>query len=184
MLRIVVTGVPGTGKTIIAKMLAKKIGYGLIDIKKIVEKNKIYEIKDKEKIVNLKKLRQAILKELGLELITKGYIIEGHLACEIALTADLVIVLRTNPNTLIKRLRRRGYDKKKIAENILAELLDYCVVNAMKNYRTTVVELDTSRRNKEKCVDIIIREMKNKKKNKKIDCINYRNELLKYLGLK
>ena len=45
---IALTGTPGTGKSSIAKKLAKKLGYELIDLNDVIKKKKLYEKYDKE----------------------------------------------------------------------------------------------------------------------------------------
>ena len=42
-MRIVITGSPGTGKTVIAKLLAEKMNLELIALKKVVEDNNLLE---------------------------------------------------------------------------------------------------------------------------------------------
>ncbi|MBS3067399.1 AAA family ATPase [Candidatus Micrarchaeota archaeon] len=196
-MQIIVTGTPGTGKTVIARAVAKKLGYTLIEIKKIVDTNKsLYKIKKStnrfltvkerdffniekgERIVDVDKLKKAIIKEL--EKPKNNIIIEGHLACEMHLPAKFVFVLRCNPKILRKRLQKRKYPKEKIDENLLAEMLDYCTQLARKNYKKPkIIELDTAKRNLNKCVVEIINVIKGKKK--KIDDVDYNKELIKHL---
>ncbi len=174
---IIITGTPGTGKTVIAQALAKKIGFELIDIKKIVNENKkIYNMENGERVVDLTKLKKLILKEIKQD---KTVIIENHLLCELRLPAKFVFVLRCEPAILKKRLAMRKYQKKKIEENLLAEMLDYCTQLSRKNYKKSIViELDTAKRNVNKCVAEIINVIKGRKK--KIDDVDYSKELEEY----
>lgn len=179
---VVITGTPGTGKTAIAQALAKKLDYGLIDIKKIVNAHGIYKIEKKEKVVDLKKLETALLGEIK-KCSIKGSIIEGHLACEIKLPADFVFVLRCHPKTLRKRLKERRYTGKKLEENVLAEMLDYCTLLARKNFKgRNIVEIETSGRSLNKCVAEMVSAIKGERK--KIDDVDYSKELRKYTGSK
>jgi len=62
---IVVTGTPCTGKTTIAKVLAKKLKWKYLDVNKIIKKYKLIESYDKLRKTNevsIKKLNQALLK--------------------------------------------------------------------------------------------------------------------------
>ena len=53
-------------------------------------------------------------------------IVEGHLLADMDIDCDLVIVMRCPIDILEQRLVKRGYNQKKIKENIEAELIDYC----------------------------------------------------------
>jgi adenylate kinase len=56
-----------------------------------------------------------------------------------------VFVLRCHPRILEKRLRARRWRATKIRENILAELLDTCLIASVMEYGLRrVVQLDTS----------------------------------------
>lgn len=142
-MRIAITGTPGTGKTSMAKALAKKMKAKQVDVKKIVEEKKIFRIKkgEKEKTVDLEKLRAALKKILSEN---KNIIIESHLLCEFPLLVDLVVVTRCDPKVLEKRLRKRRYPKSKIKENLLCEALDYCTIRAEQNYRAAM-DVDATR---------------------------------------
>ena len=61
---IVVTGTPGTGKTLLSRKLAKKLGFYYIDVNKIISKNKLsesYDGKRKSKVVDIKKLNNFLI---------------------------------------------------------------------------------------------------------------------------
>jgi adenylate kinase len=56
-----------------------------------------------------------------------------------------VFVLRCDPAILIRRLRRKKWGKEKIRENVMAEILDYCLIHAQAYYTNRkLVQLDTS----------------------------------------
>ncbi|MFA6048542.1 MAG: AAA family ATPase [Candidatus Micrarchaeia archaeon] len=139
-MKLAITGTPGTGKTTLAKALAAKLGCTLLDVNKIAVENKLYK-KEKgtpEKIVDLKKLAAKIHAIAKKE---KAFIAEGHLACEFYIPADCVVVLRCNPDTLEKRLQKREYSAKKIEENVMAEMLDYCLLKTEANYPKTKAKI-------------------------------------------
>jgi adenylate kinase len=146
-MKILITGTPGAGKSEIAKELAKLTGWEVILISEAAEAaNAVKTSTRHEKIVSLPKL-YAYLSPRILE--RDNVIYEGHLGCEIPCPADLVVVVRTNPKELEKRMKKRGYYREKIDENIMAELLDYCYQLSEKNYECKIVELDTSGRTSE-----------------------------------
>ena len=174
MARIIITGSPGTGKSVIAESLALALGHRLIDIKKVVRAKKIL---GKNREVDVKKLSKA----LGFLKGRRDFIVEGHLACEARIPSDFIFVLRTEPKILEKRLAKRGYGRKKMDENLLAEMLDYCTQRARAVYRKGVLELDTSRRSVPSCVRIMMDAIKRKKK--KLDEVNHSKTLMEYLRL-
>ena len=142
-MKILITGTPGTGKTEVAKELSAITGWDVVSISDIAEDAQAILGWDgkKEKEVDVQKLC-AYLTPLFAD--KKNVIFEGHLGCEIPAPSNLVVVLRTNPEELQKRMERRGYKKEKIDENVMAELLDYCYQLSAKNYSCEIVELDTS----------------------------------------
>jgi adenylate kinase len=169
-MRVIVTGTPGTGKSVVAKMLAKEAGLELIDIKEIVRR-KMRLGPSRE--VDLRKLASALrfLKR------KKDYVVEGHLACEIRLPADFVFVLRTRPDILRRRLALRRYRRQKLEENLMAEMLDYCTQRAGKVYGKAPLELDTTRLPPSRCVRKMVRAMRQKKK--KLDRVDYSAYIIK-----
>ena len=141
-MKIILTGTPGTGKTSLAGELGKLLNMPVIDVNAVAKRS---AVKKKEKIkgrkngwhteiiVDLKKLRSALAREMKKK-ENANCVVEGHLACEVALPASIVVVLRCDPFVLRSRLRKRFYPEKKISENVLAEALDYCLVKAEENY--------------------------------------------------
>jgi adenylate kinase len=101
--------------------------------------------------VNLRKLEleaNQLLKKKS------NCVVEGHLACEMKLKCDFAVVCRTKPNILEKRLRKRGYTERKLNENLLCELLDYCTVRSLSNYKK-VYEIETSKSGKKNVEEIM-----------------------------
>ncbi len=146
-MRILITGTPGAGKSEIARELSKLTGWAVILISEAAEAaHAVKTSARREKTVSLPKL-YAYLSPRILE--RDNVIYEGHLGCEMPCPADLVVVVRTNPKELEKRMKRRGYYREKIDENIMAELLDYCYQLSEKNYECKIVELDTTGRTAE-----------------------------------
>ncbi|MCD6279773.1 adenylate kinase family protein [Candidatus Micrarchaeota archaeon] len=166
-MNILITGIPGTGKTTIAKRLARKLKYEYISINSIVEKYHLFsriDTRTNSKIVYMNKLQDYLYN-----LLTEGdHIIDGHLGCDLDLPIDFVIVLRTHPKVLEKRLKKRDYNKNKIKENIWAEMLDYCVINSEERY-TNVYEVNTTNKNIDKTIQEILDLIHKKRKSKHYD---------------
>lgn len=177
-MRILLTGTPGTGKTILARWLAKKLGYPLLSIRSFVLHGRFYKRKGREKEVDIQKLQRALLPHIRKH---PHLIIEGHLAADMKLPADYAVVLRTPPPLLRRRLIRRRYPKKKLEENLMAEMLDYCTQQAKRNYSCPVVELETAG-NLAKTGNRLLRAIKLKRK--KLDSVDYDRYLRRELKLK
>jgi adenylate kinase len=177
--RIIITGTPGTGKTKIAKELAGRSDLELIDLKAFVNANRLFTIEEGQKSVDMERLKDKLLGHLkGKE----DYIIEGHLACEIEIPADFIFVLRTHPKKLRNRLEKRRYGRKKLDENLEAEMLDYCSQRIEFVYDIRPLELDTTKRDISQCVDEMLKAMEQKKT--RLDHVDFSHELKVFLHLK
>ncbi|MCL4372483.1 AAA family ATPase [Candidatus Parvarchaeota archaeon] len=119
---IAISGTPGTGKHTLAKELAKKTNYGILDLNRILKKG------NKEREVTLKEVNEAFQKNKKDNLL-----VVSHLSHFIrSKSIDFVIVLRTDPLILIKRLEKRGYTKEKIYDNALFEAMNGTCSEALK----------------------------------------------------
>ncbi len=173
-MRVLITGTPACGKTEVAKKLGLLTGWKVIFISKVAISSQLSKVSQNntEKEVDVQKLC-TILSPLLLE--NKQVIFEGHLGCEMPCPADLVIVLRTNPQVLQKRMELRGYSSDKIHENILAELLDYCYLTSEQNYSCPIVELDTSKKTAEQSAGEIYQYLIGKRT--KLDSVSWKDFL-------
>ena len=133
MKTVIVTGTPGTGKTTIAKKLAKSLGYHYIDVNKLISKNKLsegYDKKRKTRVVDTQKLNRFLIEcinQLKTNKRIKGLVIDSHFSHYMPKKyVNLVIVTKCDINELNKRLKKRKYSKNKIRENLQAEIFDVC----------------------------------------------------------
>ena len=125
---IIVTGTPATGKTTLAKALAKKISADCIDVTAIIKDCKISEGYDKERkceIVDTNKLN-TMLKQM-IEESDKTLVIDSHMSQDLPKShVKLCIVTKCELKELKKRLEKRGYSKEKVRENLDSEIFDIC----------------------------------------------------------
>lgn len=135
---LVVTGTPGTGKTFVAKKLAKQHNYSYIDVKQLIKNFKLSDKFDKKRqswIVDIKKLNKLLISVIGAAKLSKakGVIIDSHLAHYLpAKYVDLCIVTRCDTKKLYARLKKRKYSKAKIDENMEAEIMQVILEEARK----------------------------------------------------
>ncbi len=159
-MKITLSGTPGTGKTQTSKTLVKKLNYRLININKYAKDKNLITGKDiyrKTQIIDEKKLKKESKN------IQDNTIIEGHLAhyCK----SDITIILRTNPDTLRVRLKKRHWPKKKIEENIDSEALDIILQEAVADNKN-VFEIDTTKSTPQQTATTIINITKNRESKK------------------
>lgn len=140
-MRLLITGSPGTGKTTIAKKLAKRFKCKHINELDFALKKGIgrWDHKNNELVVPLSVLARELSKEL---LKSRDVIVEGHMLCETKLPVDAVVLLRVHPEILEERLQRKQYDSVKIADNVFCEGIDYCKKHAFRRYaKSKIIEI-------------------------------------------
>lgn len=158
---IVISGTPGTGKTLVAKKLAEKLEACYINLSEMVINEKLYveydEIRESY-VIDEEKVRTR-LREIARN--CDILIVDGHYG-ELAPRelVDKIIVLRTDPLELEERLRRKGWSWEKIKENVAAEIIGVCTVNALEEHgEDKVYEIDTTNRSPEEIIKEIINKI-------------------------
>src|SRR3989338_6185214 len=143
---VIVTGTPGTGKTSLAKALAKKLHATYVDVNALIKDNRLaesYDAKRKTVVVDERKVVKALLAMIKKN---KSLVIDSHFAHELPKKyVDLCIVTKCNISELKKRLEKRGYHAEKIQENIDAELFDICCNEAYEK-RHNLLIVDTTKK--------------------------------------
>ena len=154
---IAVTGTPGTGKTEVAKALAKRLGWWYLSLNDLAEEEDLYKGYDKErmcKIVDLDRMKEEI-HILGIS--HKNMVIESHYAHE--MPCDVVVVLRTELSELRRRMVEKGWKEGKIKENLEAEAMDICKQEALE-LNKNVYEFDTTNKTPEEVAEEIEKVIK------------------------
>ncbi|TFF98855.1 MAG: AAA family ATPase [Promethearchaeota archaeon] len=148
---IVITGTPGCGKTTISRKISKRINAKCVSLNELATSERFIEGYDEDRdtyITNIKELK-LYLKDIinqSSKNNEKFIIIEGHFADIVPNEyIDLVIILRCHPDILKKRLEKRNYKKKKVKENIQAEILGNSANYIFeKDLECPIYEFDTS----------------------------------------
>jgi adenylate kinase len=146
---VFITGTPGVGKSTLANLIEKKLSWHLIKINQFAEERKLFSGTDKEKgykIIDLDVLCPEITKtisEISQDESAK-IVVDGHLS-HFCHGADLVIVLRLEPSILKERLKKRNYSDSKIRENLEAESLGVCSLEAQEIHGNNVHEIDVGK---------------------------------------
>ncbi|RLE81106.1 MAG: kinase [Thermoprotei archaeon] len=169
VLRILITGTPGVGKTVISKALAERLGYDYINLAELATQRNLIEGYDEERksfIVNVNGLNKLLKEELKSR---DNFIIDTHLVEAVPLEViDLVVVLRAHPKLIRERLEKRNYPPIKVRENVEVEVLDYLLINSISRFgESRVFEVDTTGKSVEEVVSEIVEAMDNPKRRKK-----------------
>lgn len=147
MKTIVVTGTPGTGKTEIARKIAKKNKYLYVDVKRLIKTfglNEKFDKKRKSWVVDINKLNKILIGiiRLAKDDKIKGIVFDSHLAHYLPNKyVDLCIVTRTDLKKLHRRLKQRKYSKSKIAENMECEIMQIILEEARsKKHKIKIIK--------------------------------------------
>ena len=178
---VALTGTPGTGKTSVSKILQKN-GFEVVDLNKLACEKDFLIGTDKKrdsKIVNVDKINSYIKKNYDkVEIV----IVEGHLS-HLLRVVDKVIILRCRPKQLEKHLMKRRWRKKKINENVEAEILDVILCEAVDIHgEKNIFEIDVTGKSINVVASLIIKLIKDKFKyveKYKIGRIDWSEEILK-----
>jgi adenylate kinase len=146
---ILITGTPGVGKTMLARSLSRNPGFKLVELGKLVRKESLYTHFDRARktyVVDEGRLRKR-LKALSRS--SERIVLPTHLIGRFLPKASvkMALVLRLDPVVLYRRLRARGWTKRKAWENTEAEILDVCLHEShLLLGPRKVYEIDTTRK--------------------------------------
>jgi adenylate kinase len=158
---IMITGTPGVGKTTISQALANHLEGKHINISTLVQHEQLITGQDRERdtlIVDSGRLSQRLQQIISHQ--TKPVILDTHYTSQsfIELDISLIVVIRLDPDELTKRLRARKYHESKIFENVAAEILDVCLLDAVQHFeKHRVTEINATNQNVEEIINTIIK---------------------------
>ena len=145
---ILITGTPCVGKTSTAKQLAAKLNAQYINLTDFAKTYNLTLGEDKERqttIINEEAMQQK-LKETIEASTNANIIVDGHYAAAVTPNNQVtnVFVLRRNPKELKEFMQKCGFSDAKLNENLSAEIIDSCLVEAMQTQSGKVCELDVT----------------------------------------
>eukprot|EP01087_Luapelamoeba_hula_P020022 TRINITY_DN6739_c0_g1_i1.p2 TRINITY_DN6739_c0_g1~~TRINITY_DN6739_c0_g1_i1.p2 ORF type:complete len:176 (-),score=41.85 TRINITY_DN6739_c0_g1_i1:10-537(-) len=154
---ILITGTPGTGKTSLAEAVASALGLQHIELGAMVKDKGWHEGKNDEYDTYILD-EDKVCDELE-DIMTKGGNVVDFHSCDFFPERwfDLVVVLRCDNTFLYSRLETRGYNAKKIAENIECEIMQVVLDEAQDSYRKEIVvelQSDTVEQMQQNCEQI------------------------------
>ena len=137
------TGTPGTGKTSVCNLLKERYGYRVIHLNDLIREENLYSEVDEVRdtlVVDMDEVSARVFQLVDVNNSNEVMILDSHMSHYIA---DIVIVLRTSPDKLRKRLSHRDYSDAKISENVEAEALDVILVESVE-WCDKVFEINTT----------------------------------------
>ena len=147
------------GKTAVSEKLAAKLGAVHVDIANLVKKQKItsgYDEKRQTLIADNERLAKRVQQIIAKT--HKTVIVDGHYAADTVpkIQVTKVFVLRCHPKQLRQRMEERGFQGAKLRENLAAEILDVCLIDAIATIGLDkICEVDAT----DKTVDAMIKEI-------------------------
>lgn len=165
---ILITGTPCVGKTSTAKKLAIKLDAEYINLTDFAKTNNLTLGEDTERqttIINEEALRRKLKEKISAS-TNANVIVDGHYAAAVTPTelVTKVFVLRRNPKELKEFMQNCGFNDAKLYENLSAEILDSCLIEAMQNQKGKVCELDVTGKTVEENVSDIVEVLDKDKK--------------------
>ena len=139
---IIVSGNPATGKTTVAKRVAKEKNLEYVDVNELIKENKLYSYyskKDRSYVVDIAKLNRFLIKLIKKN---KKIVLDSHLTHYLnPKYVDLCIITKCDLKRLKRRLEKRKYSKQKIKNNLECEAFDVCRIEALeKGHKVKVIK--------------------------------------------
>jgi len=157
---ILITGTPCTGKTTTAKALTAKLNAEYVNLTDYAKTHKLTLGEDEERktiIINEEEMQTKLAETINAS-NNVNIIIDGHYAAAVTPPSLVtqVFVLRRNPKELKQFMEKCGYVNTKMWENLSAEILDVCLIEAMQFQQGKVCELDVTGKAVEEIIGEII----------------------------
>ncbi|MCS7115110.1 MAG: adenylate kinase family protein [Candidatus Bathyarchaeota archaeon] len=146
---VLVTGTPCVGKSSVACLLAEKFNALYINLTELALRENLVLGRDEKRdtmVVDEDRMKRIISKIVE-SCAEQTVIVDGHYAANVVPKkfATHVFVLRRDPVELRRFMEKAGFTGNKLWENLAAEILDVCLVEALKVYgNEKVCEINVS----------------------------------------
>lgn len=140
---VLVTGTPGTGKSTLCALLSAELGLRHLDVGAFARERQLLGAYDAVYDCNYLD-EDSVLDALEPVMVSGGGTILDHHSVDWfpERWTHLVVVLRASTHILHDRLSARGYGKKKLDENMQAEIMQVVLDEAKQSYpKIQVLEL-------------------------------------------
>lgn len=136
---ILITGIPGCGKTTLATELAHVSGLSYISVNDVAKAGSLYDGYDEVNECHILD-EDRVIDEIEPKMEDGGQILDYH-SCDFFPERwfDAVFVLRTDNQILYPRLASRGYKLKKIQDLIHCEIVQVVLDEARDSYDVEIV---------------------------------------------
>ena len=174
---ILITGTPCVGKTTVARQLAAQLDATYVNLTELAKKENLIQEEDAERkttIISENRMRIR-LKQIISQSEKPNVVVDGHYAAAVVPKTQVtrIFVLRRNPIELRQFMEKSGFSGAKLWENLASEILDVCLVEALREHEAErICELDITERTAEKVVAEIM-EVLNGQKKCRVGCIDW-----------
>lgn len=164
---ILFTGTPGVGKTSVSRLLASRLDGLYVNLGELVERENLVSGIDEKRgtlVADVDRVSRR-LREI-MDGSDRDIIVDGHYAIDVVPTKEvsLVFVLRRDPDELRRLLENRGFEGRKLKENLAAEVLDVCLWDAVRACGSDrVCEIDASGKEVEEVVECVASVLEGKR---------------------
>jgi adenylate kinase len=144
---LLITGTPCVGKTTVAKQLANRLTALYVNLTDYAKQNGLLlgeDVKRRTVIVDEEKMRQVLAVTISQS--EGSIVVDGHFAASVVADglSTCVFVLRRSPVELKVYMQKEGFSEDKMYENLLAEILDVCLVEALQVQTGKICEYDVT----------------------------------------
>jgi adenylate kinase len=166
---LLVTGTPCVGKTSVARLLAPKLDAVYVNLTELAMNEQLIVGKDEQRnsmIVDETKMKRKIARLIEKS-DRENAVIDGHYAVHVVpkKLVTRVFVLRRDPVELRVFMERCGFRGPKLRENLASEVLDVCLVDALRlSDKRRVCELDVTGKSVEATVKEVLFLLRNPSK--------------------